>query len=65
MDFPTQISQRNRAQQYLDIAGVMFLALDPEGRVTMINRETDKNLFFETRDHRRNDTWMHRNYLTK
>ncbi len=34
-------------------------------RVTMIKRETDKNLFFETRDHRRNDTWMHRNYLTK
>ncbi|MHB9022981.1 MAG: sensor histidine kinase [Armatimonadota bacterium] len=29
----------NLAQQYLDIAGVMMLALDQEGRVTMINRK--------------------------
>jgi PAS domain S-box-containing protein len=28
----------NRAREYLDIAGVILLALDREGRVTMINR---------------------------
>ncbi len=27
-----------RAQQYLDVAGVVFVALDPQGRVTLINR---------------------------
>ena len=27
-----------RAQQYLDVAGVMLLALDREGRITLINR---------------------------
>ncbi len=30
--------ERDRAQQYLDIAGVMILALDRDARVTMINR---------------------------
>ncbi len=30
--------ERDRAQQYLDIAGVIFLVLDSDGRVTMINR---------------------------
>lgn len=29
--------QRDTAQQYLDIAGVMFVALDQEGRVTLCN----------------------------
>ena len=28
---------RDRAQQYLDIADVILLALDPEGRITLIN----------------------------
>jgi len=31
--------ERDRAQLYLDIAGVMFLVLDREGRVTLINRK--------------------------
>jgi PAS domain S-box-containing protein len=31
--------ERERAEQYLDIAEVMLLALDVEGRVTMINRK--------------------------
>ncbi|QRN84764.1 PAS domain S-box protein [Clostridia bacterium] len=30
-------TERNRAQMYLDIAGIIFLALDKEGKVTMIN----------------------------
>jgi hypothetical protein len=34
-------------------------------RVRMIKRETEKNLFFETRDQRQKDGWLHRNYLTK
>ena len=29
----------SRAQQYLDVAGVMMLALDRDGRVTLINRK--------------------------
>jgi PAS domain S-box-containing protein len=29
--------ERDRAQQYLDIADVILLALDPEGRITLLN----------------------------
>ncbi|MCB2228716.1 MAG: PAS domain S-box protein [Desulfarculaceae bacterium] len=32
------LSERNRSQKYLDTAGVILLALDPEGRIEMINR---------------------------
>jgi PAS domain S-box-containing protein len=31
--------ERDKAQLYLDIAGVMFVALDADGRVTLINRK--------------------------
>ncbi|MGH9754246.1 MAG: ARPP-1 family domain-containing protein, partial [Blastocatellia bacterium] len=34
-------------------------------RVTSVKRETEKNLFFETRDRNRGKTWLHRNYLAK
>ncbi len=34
-------------------------------RVTSVKRETEKNLFFETRDRSRGKTWLHRNYLAK
>lgn len=34
-------------------------------RTSVAKSETDKNLFFETRDHRRSKTWLHRNYLAK
>jgi hypothetical protein len=34
-------------------------------RVTSVKRETEKNLFFETRDRSRSKTWVHRNYLAK
>jgi hypothetical protein len=34
-------------------------------RVMSVKRETEKNLFFETRDRGRNKTWLHRNYLAK
>lgn len=30
-------AERNRAQMYLDIAGIIFLVLDREGKVTLIN----------------------------
>jgi len=33
--------------------------------ITMIKRETEKNLFFETRDHKQSGEWMHRNYISK
>ena len=31
--------ERNRAQLYLDISGVMFVALDNQGRIAMLNKE--------------------------
>jgi len=31
--------ERDRAQQYLDIAEVILVALDAEGRITLINRK--------------------------
>lgn len=31
--------ERDRAQRFLDVAGVLFIALDAEGRVTLANRE--------------------------
>ena len=31
--------ERDRAQMYLDIAGVMFLALDAKGEVTLVNKK--------------------------
>jgi hypothetical protein len=34
-------------------------------RVISLKRETEKNLFFETRDRSRGKTWLHRNYLAK
>src|SRR5262245_20883953 len=34
-------------------------------RVTAIKRESEKNLFFETRDRKQKGAWVHRNYITK
>jgi hypothetical protein len=34
-------------------------------RVMLIKRETEKNLFFETRDRKKDGGWIHRNYITK
>jgi hypothetical protein len=34
-------------------------------RVKPVNRETEKNLFFETRDGKRGGDWIHRNYIKK
>jgi PAS domain S-box-containing protein len=31
--------ERDRAQSYLDVAGVIMLALDPEGRIALINKK--------------------------
>lgn len=39
--------ERNRAQQYLDVAGVMLVALNEEGRITLMNRKGRKILGFE------------------
>ena len=33
------VSERDRAQSYLDIAGVMLMVLDGKGRIVMINRK--------------------------
>jgi hypothetical protein len=34
-------------------------------RTSLIKSETEKNLFFESRDSSRNGKWVHRNYITK
>jgi PAS domain S-box-containing protein len=39
-DYRAWMAERAKAQRYLDIAAVMFLALDRRGRVTMVNRQT-------------------------
>ena len=52
----------------------MFLAESEKGtaatrqvtrRVTMVTREDEKNIFFETQDRAQNDNWVHRNYIRK
>ncbi len=34
--------ERDRAQRYLDMAGVMFIAVDTTGNITLINRKTSE-----------------------
>jgi hypothetical protein len=38
---------------------------DVSSRVQMVTRESDDNVFFETRDRAKSDTWVHRNYIKK
>lgn len=38
---------------------------DVSSRVQMVTRESDENVFFETRDRAKSDTWVHRNYIKK
>lgn len=43
-------AERDRAQKYLDVAGVMFVALDADGRVTLINKKGCEVLGYEEAD---------------
>ena len=38
---------------------------DLTARIKLVTRETDKNVFFETRDRAQKDAWVHRNYIRK
>jgi hypothetical protein len=38
---------------------------DVSSRVQMVTRESKDNVFFETRDRAKPDTWVHRNYIRK
>lgn len=38
---------------------------DVSSRVQMVTRESDDNVFFETRDRAKSDAWVHRNYIKK
>jgi hypothetical protein len=38
---------------------------DVSSRVQMVTRESDENVFFETRDKAKSDAWVHRNYIRK
>ena len=40
-------TERDRTQQYMDVAGVMLVAMDATGRVTLINRRGCKILGYE------------------
>ena len=42
--------EKDRAQQYLDIAGVMFVALDAQGRITLANNKACAILGYAERD---------------
>ncbi len=44
------LEERDRAQQYLDIADVILLALDLKGRITLINRKGCSTLGWEERE---------------
>ncbi|MHA1909058.1 MAG: PAS domain S-box protein, partial [Candidatus Thorarchaeota archaeon] len=52
------IEERNRAQMYLDIAGVMFVALDSEGLVTLMNQRGLEILGYEENEVIGKD-WFH------
>ncbi len=43
----TARAERDRARMYLDIAGVVIVALDTDGRVTMLNRRAREVLGYE------------------
>jgi hypothetical protein len=38
---------------------------DVTGRVKLVTREDDNNIFFETQDRANKDNWVHRNYIRK
>jgi hypothetical protein len=38
---------------------------DVSSRVQMVTRESKENVFFETRDRAKSDSWVHRNYIKK
>ena len=38
---------------------------DVTGRVKVVTREDDKNIFFETQDNAGKGVWVHRNYIRK
>jgi PAS domain S-box-containing protein len=46
----TILKERDRAQQYLDIADVILLALDTEGRIDLINRKGCSTLGWKEQD---------------
>jgi PAS domain S-box-containing protein len=46
----TILKERDRAQQYLDIADVILLALEPDGRINLINRKGCATLGWREQD---------------
>jgi hypothetical protein len=46
-------------------AGKPAASKDVTNRVRLLTRETNKHVFFETRDQQRGSAWVHRNYVTK
>jgi hypothetical protein len=67
--------EKDKEYDPVSAEGVKTFLSDAEGgkadekevtsRVSSIKRETQKNLFFETRDRKQNGAWVHRNYIAK
>jgi hypothetical protein len=64
--------EKFEAPRPTDVKG--FLSESPKGteteknvssRVQTVTRENDDNVFFETRDRAKSDSWIHRNYIKK
>jgi PAS domain S-box-containing protein len=51
-------AERNRAQLYLDIASVMLVVLDSDGRVTLINRKGLEILGYDTQEEVLGTDWF-------
>ncbi len=50
--------ERNRAREYLNVAGAILLALDEQGRVTLLNRKGRETLGFETEEELLGREWF-------
>lgn len=69
-----ELQQDQQHQPVADETIASFLAESEKGkaaekpvtsRVKVLTREGDKNILFETRDRKRQDAWIHRNYIRK
>lgn len=49
----------------IDVAGSMSAQTAPPARVEDVTKETERNIFFETRDRALGGKWIHRSYMAK
>jgi len=51
-------AERNRAQLYLDVASVMLIVLDSDGRIALINRKGLEILGYDTQEELLGNSWF-------